>query len=114
MIANASQIRTDFSAAGRKQTDQVVAQGRRIISISKVSLSLLHRLHAAVDGPHQSLLSVTLATTTTSSTTITQKQSTKTLPRSEEVWLFVWVFPLCGSLDTARQLAGGSFLADYL
>lgn len=49
---------------GSTGTDQVVAQRRRIISISKVGLSLLHRLHAAVDGPHQSLLSVTLTKTT--------------------------------------------------
>lgn len=39
---------------------QVVTQGRGIIHISQVSLSLLDGLHAAVDGPHQGLLGQTL------------------------------------------------------
>lgn len=39
---------------------QVMAQGRGIIHISQVSLSLLDGLHAAVDGPHQGLLGQTL------------------------------------------------------
>lgn len=39
-----------------------MAQWRQIIYISQVSLSLLHSLHAAVDGPHQGLLGQTLTT----------------------------------------------------
>lgn len=37
-----------------------MAQGRRIIYVSQVSLSLLHSLHTAVDSPHQGLLGQTL------------------------------------------------------
>lgn len=43
---------------------QVMTQGRGIIHISQVSLSLLDGLHAAVDGPHQGLLGQTLLTAT--------------------------------------------------
>lgn len=45
-----------------------MAQRRQIIYISQVSLSLLHSLHTAVDGPHQSLLSQTLKTTNNTDT----------------------------------------------
>lgn len=41
-----------------------MTQGRGIIHISQVSLSLLDGLHAAVDGPHQGLLGQTLWTAT--------------------------------------------------
>lgn len=37
-----------------------MAQKWRIICISQVSLSLLHSMHTAVDGPHQGLLGQTL------------------------------------------------------
>lgn len=47
----------------RKESHQVVAKRRWIICISQVSLSLLHSLHAAVDGPHQRLLGQTLTIT---------------------------------------------------
>lgn len=97
----ASNYATYWDQRGRKRTDQVVAQRRRIISVSQVSLSLLHRLHAAVDGPHQGLLSVTLstATATTKTTTITQKQLTKaflsslctSLPPSLDVFSSSWI-----------------------
>lgn len=37
-----------------------MAQWRQIIHMSQVSLSLLHSLHTAIDGPHQCLLGQTL------------------------------------------------------
>lgn len=48
-----------------KKNYQVVPQGRGIIHISQVSLSLLDGLHAGVDGPHQGLLGQTLDSDTT-------------------------------------------------
>ena len=51
-----------------------MAKRRWIICISQVSLSLLHSLHAAVDGPHQRLLGQTL-TITKSRVTLGPNQS---------------------------------------
>lgn len=41
-----------------------MAEWRKIINMTQVSLSLLHSLHTAVDGPHQGLLGQTLTTET--------------------------------------------------
>lgn len=83
---------------GSAGTDQVVAQRRRVVGVSEVGLSLLHRLHAAVDGPHQGLLSVTLTTTTT------------TNHRHDSPWrsFLVSMSFLCGLQVAARHFAGGS------
>lgn len=57
---------------------QVMTQGRGIIHISQVSLSLLDSLHAAVDGPHQGLLGQTLLTATWQRYTINKSEHSLT------------------------------------